>query len=48
MTKGRILIVGGGVCGLAIGWYLARGGHGVTILERGRAGRGATWAAAGM
>ncbi len=43
-----IAIIGGGICGLSIGWYLARAGHDVTILERGEAGRGATWAAAGM
>lgn len=43
-----IAIVGGGICGLSIGWYLARAGRRVTIFERGEAGRGATWAAAGM
>ena len=43
-----IAIIGGGICGLSIGWYLARAGQAVTILERGQAGRGATWAAAGM
>lgn len=43
-----IAIVGGGVCGLSIGWYLARAGRNVTIFERGEAGRGATWAAAGL
>lgn len=42
------MIVGGGICGLSIGWYLARAGRGVTILEKGQAGLGATWAAAGM
>lgn len=43
-----IAIIGGGICGLSIGWYLARAGQAVTILERGQAGRGATWAASGM
>jgi glycine oxidase len=43
-----IVIIGGGICGLSIGWYLARAGKPVTILERDEAGRGATWAAAGM
>lgn len=43
-----ITIIGGGVFGLAIGWYLAQAGREVTILEKGEAGRGATWAAAGM
>ena len=41
-------IVGAGVCGLGIGWRLAEAGCAVTVFERGEAGRGATWAAAGM
>jgi glycine oxidase len=44
----RVVIVGAGVCGLAIGWRLARAGAAVEVFDRGRAGRGATWAAAGM
>jgi len=44
----KILIVGAGVAGLAIGWRLAEAGMDVEILERGVAGRGATWASAGM
>jgi glycine oxidase len=43
-----IAIVGGGICGLSIGWYLARSGKSVTVFDRGAAGRGATWAAAGL
>lgn len=43
-----IAIIGGGVFGLSIGWYLARAGQAVTIFEQGQAGHGATWAAAGM
>jgi glycine oxidase len=43
-----ITIIGGGVFGLTIGWYLARKGQRVTILERNNVGRGATWVAAGM
>lgn len=43
-----IAIIGGGVFGLSIGWYLARAGRAVTIFEQGQVGRGATWAAAGM
>ena len=43
-----IVIIGGGVCGLSIGWFLARAGQTVTICESGQAGRAATWAAAGM
>ncbi len=44
----RILIVGGGIIGLSIGWELARQGCAVRICERGRAGQEASWAAAGM
>jgi glycine oxidase len=33
---------------LAIGWRLARAGSSVDIFERGEAGHGASWAAAGM
>lgn len=43
-----ILIVGGGVIGLSIGWMLARGGESVTIVECDEAGRGASWVAGGM
>ena len=43
-----ILIVGGGVIGLAVGWRLAEAGRRVAIFERGEAGRGASWLAAGM
>jgi len=44
----RVAVVGAGVCGLAIGWRLAQAGAAVEVFDRGRAGRGATWAAAGM
>jgi len=44
----RALIVGAGVAGLAVGWKLARAGVDVTVLERARPARAATWAAAGM
>ena len=43
-----IVIIGAGICGLSIGWRLADAGGAVTIVDRGKAGRGATWAAAGM
>ena len=42
------MIIGAGVVGLGIGWKLAQQGEPVTILERGEAGREASWAAAGM
>src|SRR5258706_4951537 len=44
----KILIVGAGVAGLAIGWRLASAGVEVEILERGLAGRGATLASGGL
>ncbi len=43
-----IVIIGGGICGLGIGWRLAAAGRAVTVFERGQAGMAATWAAAGM
>jgi glycine oxidase len=43
-----ILIIGGGVAGLALGWRLAQAGAAVTLLERGRVGQAASWAAAGI
>ena len=43
-----IVIVGGGVSGLAIGWRLAQAGETVTVFERNKAGMESTWAAAGM
>jgi glycine oxidase len=44
----RVAIVGAGVCGLGVGWRLAAAGCRVEVHDRGKAGRGATWAAAGM
>ncbi len=44
----KALIIGGGIIGNAVAWRLARAGLEVTILERGRAGQEASWAAAGM
>ncbi len=44
----RVAVIGGGAIGLASAWYLARAGAEVTVLERAEAGKGATWAAAGM
>src|SRR3989442_2736618 len=43
-----VAIVGGGICGLSIGWKLAKRGLRVLILEKGEAGHGATWAALGI
>lgn len=44
----RIIVVGGGVIGLGIGWKLSRLGYQVALYERNQVGRGASWAAAGM
>ena len=43
-----VAIVGGGVCGLGIGWRLAAAGCTVDVFDRAEPGRGASWAAAGM
>ena len=43
-----ITIIGGGVFGLAIGWYLARANRPVTIFEKNKVGSGSTGVAAGM
>ena len=48
MRNKNIIIIGGGVIGLGIGWQLVKAGASVTIYERDRAGRAASWAAAGM
>lgn len=49
MTDKKIIIIGGGVIGLGIGWQLAKAGvSAVTIYERAEVGRAASWAAAGM
>ncbi|MGE4219005.1 MAG: glycine oxidase ThiO [Alphaproteobacteria bacterium] len=44
----KVAIIGAGVCGLGIGWRLAQAGCTVDAFDRGRAGMGASWAAAGM
>ncbi len=48
MKNKKILIIGGGVIGLGIGWQLAKAGASVAIYEQAEAGRAASWAAAGM
>lgn len=44
----HVAVIGAGVCGLGIAWRLAQAGCAVDLFERGEAGHGATWAAAGM
>ncbi|GAB5536236.1 MAG: glycine oxidase ThiO [Rubricoccaceae bacterium] len=43
-----ILVVGGGVIGLATAWRLAQRGHAITLIERDTLGQGTSWDAAGM
>jgi glycine oxidase len=47
-TPETVVIVGGGIIGLSTGWLLAEAGRKVTIVERDRAGRAASWQAAVM
>lgn len=43
-----VLVIGGGIVGAAIAERLARDGMSVALAERGRIGREASWAAAGL
>lgn len=47
-TDQPVLIIGAGVIGLALGWRLVQAGLAVQVFERGQAGRGTSWLAAGM
>lgn len=47
-AKSEAVIVGGGVVGLSIGWQLLRRNIEVTLIEKGEAGKAASWLAAGM
>ncbi len=44
----KAVIIGGGIIGGSIAWRLAGEGVDVTVLERARLGREASWAAAGL
>jgi glycine oxidase len=43
-----VIVIGGGVIGLAVAWRLAQHGAEVLVLERGEPGRGTSHVAAGM
>jgi glycine oxidase len=43
-----VLIVGGGVIGLSIAYFLSKEGVSVTVLDQGQPGQEASWAGAGM
>jgi len=44
----HIIVIGGGIAGLASAWTLARRGARVEVLERGELGRESSWAGAGI
>jgi glycine oxidase len=44
----KAIVIGGGIIGASIAWRLARENVDVLVLERGRLGNEASWAAAGM
>jgi glycine oxidase len=44
----KAIVMGGGIIGCSVAWRLAAEGVVTTVLERGRVGREASWAAAGM
>ena len=44
----KLVVAGAGIIGLSIGWRMAKAGWQVTVFDRTQAGRGASWAAAGM
>ena len=46
-VAGDVVVVGGGVIGLAVAWRAAKAGMAVTVVDP-SPGRGASWAAAGM
>src|ERR1700730_15826122 len=44
----KAVVIGAGIIGASVAWRLASEGAEVTLIERGRLGREASWAAAGM
>ncbi|MBM3214022.1 glycine oxidase ThiO [Candidatus Poribacteria bacterium] len=48
MKRLRVAVVGAGVCGVGIGWQLAKSGAEVVVYDAGEPMREATWASGGM
>lgn len=48
MPGADVIVVGGGVVGVSVAYYLACAGARVTVLERGELGRGASYGNAGL
>ena len=48
MSEERVIVIGGGVIGCSIAYFLAGAGANVTLVERGKVGSGASDVAAGM
>ncbi|WP_204165483.1 glycine oxidase ThiO [Methylobacterium sp. 17Sr1-1] len=46
--RAEVAVIGAGLIGLSVAWRLARAGLSVAVIERGRAGDGASLAATGM
>lgn len=44
----RLIVIGGGIMGMATAIHALKRNMAVTVIEKDRVGRGATWAAAGM
>jgi glycine oxidase len=44
----KAIVIGGGIIGCSVAWRLAAEGVATTVVERGRVGQEASWAAAGM
>lgn len=47
-ARPKTAVIGAGVMGLSVAWRLAQAGCRVDVYDRGEAGHGASWAAAGM
>ena len=43
-----IIVIGGGIIGVSVAYYLAKQGHGVTIIEKDDIGAGSSYGNAGL